>query len=157
MGNQSKMWIYVLQILFIVLISPYNFGDIGIAFTNILVRESTAPSTWHRLRQCFGKELHHEHWHLIFFPRHHISEGLCHSTLASSTSPTPTFWQGSPPSTSPSVGVLTPIPLRLSLGRPGSMGPVHPKDDVRPSQPDRSPAQGVKADLAIKQDPGRLE
>ena len=55
------------------------------------------------------------------------------------------------------VGVLTPIPLWLSLGRPGSMGPVHPKDDVRPSQPDRSPAQGVKADLAIKQDPGRLE
>ena len=55
------------------------------------------------------------------------------------------------------VEVLTPIPLRLGLGRPGSMGPVHPKDDVRPSQPDRSPARGVKADLAIKQDPGRLE
>ena len=55
------------------------------------------------------------------------------------------------------VGVLTPIPLRLSLGQPGSMGPVHPKDDVWPSQPDRSPAQGVKADLAIKQDPSRLE
>ena len=31
------------------------------------------------------------------------------------------------------VGVLTPIPLRLSLGWPGSMGLVHPKDDVRPS------------------------
>ena len=30
------------------------------------------------------------------------------------------------------VGVLTPIPLRLSLGWPGSMGSVHPKDDVRP-------------------------
>ena len=56
-----------------------------------------------------------------------------------------------------SVGVLTPIPLWLGLGQPGSMGSVHPKDDVRPSQPDRSPAQGVKADLAIKQDPGRLE
>ena len=55
------------------------------------------------------------------------------------------------------VGVLTPIPLRLSLGRPGSMGPVHPKDDVRPSQPGWSPTQGVKADLAIKQDPGQLE
>ena len=55
------------------------------------------------------------------------------------------------------VGVLTPIPLRLSLGQPGSMGPVHPKDDARPSQPDQSPAQGVKADLVIKQDPGRLE
>ena len=55
------------------------------------------------------------------------------------------------------MGVLTPIPLRLSLGRPGSMGPVHLKDDVRPSQPGWSPTQGVKADLAIKQDPGRLE
>ena len=55
------------------------------------------------------------------------------------------------------MGVLAPIPLWLSLGRPGSIGPVHPKDNVRPSQPDRSPAQGVKADLAIKQDPGRLE
>ena len=32
-----------------------------------------------------------------------------------------------------SVGVLTPIPLRLSLGWPGSMGSDHPKDDVRPS------------------------
>ena len=56
-----------------------------------------------------------------------------------------------------SVGVLTPIPLRLSLGQLGSMGPVHPKDDVRPSQHGWSPAQGVNADLAIKQDPSRLE
>ena len=55
------------------------------------------------------------------------------------------------------VGVLTPIPLRLSLGRPGSMGLVHPKDDAWPSQPGWSPVQGVKADLAIKQDPRRLE
>ena len=55
------------------------------------------------------------------------------------------------------VGVLTPIPLRLSLGWPGSMGLIHPKDDARPSQPGWSPTQGVKADLAIKQDPGRLE
>ena len=55
------------------------------------------------------------------------------------------------------VGVLTSIPLRLSLGQPGSMGPVHPKDDARSSQPGWSPAQGVKADLVIKQDPGRLE
>jgi hypothetical protein len=31
------------------------------------------------------------------------------------------------------VGVLTPIPLRLSLGWPGSMVSVHPKGDVRPS------------------------
>ena len=55
------------------------------------------------------------------------------------------------------VGVLTPIPLRLILGWPGSMGPVHLKDDAWPSQPGWSPAQGVKADFAIKQDPGRLE
>ena len=47
------------------------------------------------------------------------------------------------------VGVLTPIPLWLSLGQPGSVGLVH--------QPDRSPAQGVKVDLAINQDPGQLE
>ena len=31
------------------------------------------------------------------------------------------------------MGVLTPIPLRLSLGWPGTMGSVHPKDDVWPS------------------------
>ena len=31
------------------------------------------------------------------------------------------------------MGVLTPIPLRLSLGWPGSMGSVHPKDDMWPS------------------------
>ena len=55
------------------------------------------------------------------------------------------------------VGVLTPIPLWLSLGRPGSKGPVHPKDNAWPSQPGWSPAQGVKADLVIKQDPSRLE
>ena len=55
------------------------------------------------------------------------------------------------------VGVLTPIPLWLGLGWPGSMGSVHPKDDVRPSYPDRSPAQGIKTDLVTKQDPGRLE
>ena len=42
------------------------------------------------------------------------------------------------------VGVLTPIPLWLSLGRPGSMGLVHPKDDVQPSQPGWSPTQGVR-------------
>ena len=55
------------------------------------------------------------------------------------------------------VGVLTPYTLMAKLGLAQIDGSVHPKDDVRPSQPDRSPAQGVKVDLAIKQDPGRLE
>ena len=55
------------------------------------------------------------------------------------------------------MGVLTPIPLRLSLGPARIDGSGPPKDNVWPSQPDRSPAQGVKADLVIKQDPGRLE
>ena len=54
------------------------------------------------------------------------------------------------------VGVLTPIPLRLRLGQPGC-GSGPPKDDARPGQPVRSPAQGVKTDLVIKQDLGRLE
>ena len=31
------------------------------------------------------------------------------------------------------VGVLTPIPLRLSLGRPGSVGPVHQKTTCGPA------------------------
>ena len=44
---------------------------------------------------------------------------------------------------------------KLGPARIGGSGP--PKDDVWPSQPDWSPAQGVKADLAINQDPGRLE
>ena len=54
-------------------------------------------------------------------------------------------------------GGINPYTLmaKLGLARIGGSGP--PKDDVRPSQPDRSPAQGVKADLAIKQDPSRLE
>jgi len=31
------------------------------------------------------------------------------------------------------VGVLTPIPLRLGLGRPGSVGPVHQKTTRGPA------------------------
>ena len=52
------------------------------------------------------------------------------------------------------VGVLTPIPLRLGLGQPRSGGSAHQKTTRRSV---RSPAQGIKADLEIKQDPGRLE
>ena len=49
---------------------------------------------------------------------------------------------------------INPYTLTAKLGpaQIGGFGP--PKDDVWPGQPDRSPAQGVKADLAIKQDPG---
>ena len=54
-------------------------------------------------------------------------------------------------------GGINPYTLMAKLGPARIDGPGPPKDDVWPSQPDRSPAQGVKADLAIKQDPGRLE
>ena len=54
-------------------------------------------------------------------------------------------------------GGINPYTLMAKLGPARIDGSGPPKDDVRPSQPDRSPAQGVKADLAIKQDLGRLE
>ena len=54
-------------------------------------------------------------------------------------------------------GGINPYTLTAKLGPAwiGGFGP--PKDDMRPGQPDRSPTQGVKADLVINQDPGRLE
>ena len=55
------------------------------------------------------------------------------------------------------VGVLTPYTLTAKLGSARISGSGPPKDDAWPGQPVRSPAQGVKTDLAIKQDLGRLE
>ena len=54
-------------------------------------------------------------------------------------------------------GGINPYTLTTRLGPAQIRGSGPPKDDVWPGQPVRSPAQGVKIDLAIKQDPGRLE
>ena len=56
-----------------------------------------------------------------------------------------------------SCGGINPYTLMAKLGPAQIDGSGPPKDDMWPSQPERSPAQGVEADLAIKQDPGRLE
>ena len=54
-------------------------------------------------------------------------------------------------------GGINPYTLMAKLGPAQIGGSGPPKDDVWPGQPDRSPVQGGKADLAINQDPGRLE
>ena len=54
-------------------------------------------------------------------------------------------------------GGIDPYTLTARLGPAQIRGSGPPKDDARPGQPVRSPAQGVKTDLAIKQNLGRLE
>ena len=56
-----------------------------------------------------------------------------------------------------SCGGINPYTLTAKLGPAQISGFGPPKDNARPGQPVRSPAQGVKTDLAIKQDLGRLE
>ena len=54
-------------------------------------------------------------------------------------------------------GGINPYTLmaRIGLARTRGSGPL--EDDTRPGQFAWSPVPGIKADLEIKQDPGRLE
>ena len=54
-------------------------------------------------------------------------------------------------------GGINPYTLMAKLGLVQISGSGPSKDDAWPGQLVRSPAQGVKTDLAIKQDLGRLE
>ena len=56
-----------------------------------------------------------------------------------------------------SCGGINPYTLMARLGPARIRGSGPLEDDARPGQPVRSPAQGVKVDLEIKQDPGQLE
>ena len=54
-------------------------------------------------------------------------------------------------------GGINPYTLMARLGPARIRGSGPLEDDVRPGQPVRNPAQGIKADLEIKQDLSRLE
>ena len=56
-----------------------------------------------------------------------------------------------------SCGGINPYALMARLGPAWARGSGPLEDDMRPDQSVRSPAQGIKTDLEIKQDPGRLE
>ena len=54
-------------------------------------------------------------------------------------------------------GGINPYTLTVRLGLARIRGSDPLEDDARPGQPVWNPVQGIKANLEIKQDPGRLE